>query len=132
MPRYILLFCFENLDSRDYHHESLNVVFPRFPNYFLPLPLVFLHVSSGLSAVSSGASPVSRRCFPCFLFRFCEVLIAQAATGAVLSKKLFLKTSQISQKKTLVFESLFNKVASFQAFRSETLLKRDSNTDVFL
>ena len=34
--------------------------------------------------------------------------------------------------KTPVWESLFNKVAGLQAFRSATLLKRDSNTDFFM
>ena len=33
---------------------------------------------------------------------------------------------------TPVLESLFNKAAGLQGFRSVTLLKRDSNTGVFL
>ena len=54
--------------------------------------------------------------------------IKEGATGGVLYKKLFLKISQISQENTQL-ESVFNKVAGLQA---ATLLKRDSNTGVFL
>ena len=37
LPRYILPFCFQNLNSRDYNVDSL-------PNCFLPFAMVFLHV----------------------------------------------------------------------------------------
>ena len=67
--RYILPFCFGNFKSCDYHGDSLNFMFPRFANCFLPFPLVFPHVSPGISTVSFGVSPVSTQCFPCFLFR---------------------------------------------------------------
>ena len=46
--------------------------------------------------------------------------------GRYFSKQVFLKTSQYSQE-TPVFEYLFEKVAGVA-----TLLKRDSNTGVFL
>ena len=59
LPRYILPFHFGNLDSCDFHGDSLNVVFPRFPYCFLPFPLVFPHISSGVSTVFSGISPIS-------------------------------------------------------------------------
>ena len=55
--KYILPFCFGNVNSRDYHGDSLNVMFHRFPNCFLPFPLVFPHVSLGVSTVSFGVSP---------------------------------------------------------------------------
>ena len=64
LPRYILSFCFGNLNSRDYHGDSLNVMFPRFPNCFLPFPLVFPHVSPSVFIFSIGVSSVS-------YFRFC-------------------------------------------------------------
>ena len=54
--------------------------------------------------------------------------IKEGATGGVLYKKLFLKISQILQENTLL-ESLSNKVAGLQA---ATLLKKDSNTGIFL
>ena len=44
-------------------------MFPGFPNYFLPFPPVFPHVSPGVSTVYFGVSPVSARCFPGFLFK---------------------------------------------------------------
>ena len=51
LPRYILSFCFGNLNSRDYHGVSLNVMFP---NSFLPFPLVFPHDFLGVFTVSFG------------------------------------------------------------------------------
>ena len=54
-----LLFCFGNLNSRDCHGDSLNVMFRQFSYCFLPFPLVFSHVSPGVSTVSVGVSPVS-------------------------------------------------------------------------
>ena len=47
---------------------TANIIFPRFPNCFLPFSLVFPYVSSGVLTVSSGVSTVSSQCFPCFLF----------------------------------------------------------------
>ena len=42
--RYILPFRFRYLNSGDYHGDSLNVMFTRFPNCFLPFPLMFFVV----------------------------------------------------------------------------------------
>ena len=53
LPRYIVSFCFENLNFRDYHGDSLNFMFLQFPNCFQPFPLVFPHVSPGVSTVFS-------------------------------------------------------------------------------
>ena len=50
LPRYILQFCFGNSNSRDF----LNVIFSRFHNCFLPFPLVFPHVSPGVSTARFG------------------------------------------------------------------------------
>ena len=43
-------FCF----LRDYYGDSLNVIFPQFPNHFLPflMVLVFLQFSLGVSPIS--------------------------------------------------------------------------------
>ena len=68
LPRYFLLFCFGILNACDYPGDFFNVMFPRFPNCFLLFPLMFPHVSPGVSAVSFVVSPVSLQCFPCFLF----------------------------------------------------------------
>ena len=68
--RYILPFWFWNLNSRDYHGDFLNVMFPQFPNCFLPFPLVFLHVFASVSTVSFGVSRVSLQCSPVSYFRF--------------------------------------------------------------
>ena len=59
LPRYILPFCFGNLNPRDYHGDSLSVMFPRFSNFFLPFPLVF-------SACFSRCFYGFLRCFSCF------------------------------------------------------------------
>ena len=53
---------------RDYYGDSLDVMFPQFPNHFLPFPMVFLHVSPSVSTILSGVSTVS----PVSYFRFCE------------------------------------------------------------
>ena len=68
LSRYILPFFFGNINSRDYDDDSLNVMFSRFLNCFLPVSLVFPHVSPGVSTVSFGVSAVSPQCFPCLLF----------------------------------------------------------------
>ena len=41
LRRYILPFCFGKVNSRNYHGDSLNVTFFRFPNCFLPFSPVF-------------------------------------------------------------------------------------------
>ena len=53
---------------RDYYGNSLNDMFPQFPNHFLPFPMVFPHVSLSVSTISSGVSTISPHCFPHFLF----------------------------------------------------------------
>ena len=62
-------FCF----LRDYYGDSLDVMFPQFPNHFLPFPMVFPHVSSSVSTISLGVSTVFRECFPVSYFRFCDI-----------------------------------------------------------
>ena len=55
--------------SHDYYGDSLDVMFPQFPNHSLPfLIMVFPHVSPGVPALSSSVSTVSPQCFPRFLF----------------------------------------------------------------
>ena len=73
--RHILRFCFRNLNYQGDSHQCtivrvilINAMFPLFPNCFLPFPLVFPHVSPGVSTVSFGVSPDSPQCLPCFLF----------------------------------------------------------------
>ena len=58
LPRYILPLRLGYVGSRDYHSDFLNVVFPQFPNCFLPFPLVFTNLSSSVSTVSVGVFPV--------------------------------------------------------------------------
>ena len=53
---------------RDYYGYYLDVMFPQFPNHFLPFPMVVLHVSRGVFAIPSGVFTVSSQCFPRFLF----------------------------------------------------------------
>ena len=53
---------------RDYYGDFLDVMFPQFPNHFLPFSMVFSHVSSSVSTISSGVSTVAPQCFPGFLF----------------------------------------------------------------
>ena len=53
---------------RDYYGYSLNVMFPQFPNHFLPFPMVVLHVSPGVFTIPSGVFTVSSQSFPRFLF----------------------------------------------------------------
>ena len=53
--RYILSFCFGNLNSRDYHGDSLNGMFPRFPT-----------VSPGVSACFAQCFYGFLRCFSFF------------------------------------------------------------------
>ena len=45
-------FCF----LHDYYGDSLNVMFPQFPNHFLPFPMLFPHVSHSVSTISLGVS----------------------------------------------------------------------------
>ena len=49
----------------------------------------------------------------------------------VLQNRCSYKLSKFHKKKPAV-ESLFNKFIGLQVFRSETLLKKDSNTGIFL
>ena len=72
--RYILPFCFGNLSSRDYHGDSLNVTFPRFPYCFPPFPLVFPHFSHVVSTVFP-------HCFPSFLFQI--LLLVKTKSNAM-------------------------------------------------
>ena len=74
LPRCILPFCFGNLNSRDYHGYSLNVMFPcfanvsyRFPWCFLMFPPVFLQFPSVFLLFPCSVSPVS-------YFRFCDFI----------------------------------------------------------
>ena len=53
---------------RDYYGYYLDVMFPQFPNHFLPFPMVVLHVSRGVFTIPSGVFTVSSQCFPRFLF----------------------------------------------------------------
>ena len=52
---------------RDYYGNFLDVIFPKFPNRYLPFPMVFPHVSPSVNMISVGVSTVSSQCFPCFL-----------------------------------------------------------------
>ena len=101
LPRYISPFGFRKLNSRGYHCDSLDVMFPRFPNCFLPFPLVFPHVSPNVSTVSFGISPVS-------YFRFCDL----HSCGYVLLTRLARKTT------SNITNSLFTLPWSWTLFHS--------------
>ena len=53
---------------RNFYGNSLDFMFPHFPNLFLPFSMVFPHISPGVSTISSGFSTVFPQCFPHFLF----------------------------------------------------------------
>ena len=76
--RYILPFCFGNLSSRDYHGDSLNVTFPRFPYCFPPFPL--------------GVSAFFSRCFYGFsaLFSLFPILDSAIGENEVECHEMFL------------------------------------------
>lgn len=52
LPRYTCRCVSGNINSHDYHSDSFHAMFPWFPNCFLRFPLVFRHVSLGVSTVS--------------------------------------------------------------------------------
>ena len=60
------------------------------------------------------------------------VFYQQKQPPEVFCKKVALKNFAIFTGKTIVLESLFNKVAGLQVSRPATLLKRVSNTGAFL
>ena len=78
MSRFLQFWCKSNTRGivknspfrflRDYYGDSLDVMFPQFPNHFLPFPMMFPHVSPSVSTISSGVSTVSPQCLPPFLF----------------------------------------------------------------
>ena len=51
-----------------YYGNSLNVMFPRFPNHFLSFSMVFPNVFPSVSTTFPGVSPVFSQFFVCFLF----------------------------------------------------------------
>ena len=51
---------------RDYYGDSLSLMFPQFPNHFLPFPMVFPYVSPSVCTISSDVATFSPRCFPLF------------------------------------------------------------------
>ena len=70
------------------HGDCHNVIFSRFPNYFLPLPLVFPHVSPSVSTVSFGVSSGSPQCllFPILDFTVITTIVLQCIKQARCSK----------------------------------------------
>ena len=100
-----------NVKSRDCHIDSLNVIFPRFPNCFLPILLVFPHVSSRCFFGFVW-------CFPCFLSVFLLCLIdftifiyIETLVNARKQARIFCKTFSIPSPFMLLLSFLlFNKV----------------------
>ena len=56
---------------RDYYGDSLDVLFPQFPNHFLPFPMLFLHVSPSVSTIFSVFLLFPLSVSPASYFRFC-------------------------------------------------------------
>ena len=83
LPRYTLPLCFGNLNSRDYHGDSLNAMFSWFPNYFLPFLLIFLRFPSVFLLFSRSVIPVS-------YCRFCNFLAPNLKNFLHLGKWSFL------------------------------------------
>ena len=71
---------------RDYYGDSLDIMFPEFPNHFLLFPMVFPLVSLSVSTIFSGVPTVSPPCFPGFHFRFCGIEIGMFIRN--LNKKM--------------------------------------------
>ena len=71
---------------RDYYRDFLNVMFPKFPNHFLPLPIVFPHVFPSLSTIFLSVSSVSTQ-----ILRKSTVFISQYLLQAsVIASGLWL------------------------------------------
>ena len=81
MLRFLQFFCKLNTNKivktflfhfvRDCYVNSLDVMFPKFPNLFLLFPMVFPHVSPSVSTISLGVSTVSPHVSPVSYFSFC-------------------------------------------------------------
>ena len=92
LRRYILPSCFGNLNSRACQGDSLNVMFPRFLNCFQPFPLVFPHVSPGVSTFPHSVFPVSYfRFFGCI-----SALHKSLCKGSVKNDFVCIETSETS------------------------------------
>ena len=78
----------------DYYGDSRDVMFPQFPNHFLPFPMLFTHLSPSVSTIFSGVSTVSPQCFPRFLFcdfvTKCYKSSLQNASGVLLQNTTVL------------------------------------------
>ena len=103
--RYILPFCLGNLSSCDYQGDSVNDMFARFPNYFLPFPLVVPHVCPGISTVSFVISPVSWHCFPSFLL---QIWWARKVFKD-LNKQMMHDTLKCLSRKSFYIKKVFHK-----------------------
>ena len=57
---------------RDYYCDTLNVMFPQFPNHLIPFLMVFRHVSPSVSTFSSGVLQFPLSVSSVSYFRFCE------------------------------------------------------------
>ena len=59
---------------RDYYGNSLDVMFPQFPNHFLPFPMVFPHVSPSVSIFPLVFLLFPLSVSPVSYFRFCDLI----------------------------------------------------------
>ena len=57
---------------RDYYCDTLNVMFPQFPNHLIPFLMVFRHVTPSVSTFSSGVLQFPLSVSSVSYFRFCE------------------------------------------------------------
>ena len=116
LPRYMLPFCFGNLNFRNYHGDSRNVMFPRFPNCFQPFPLVFPHVSPGFLLFPGTASIVS-------YFRFCGDIIPfglrikkNPGINMISSDFMNIRNSALNIAEKCLVETLLEETEKFVAF----------------
>ena len=76
---------------RDYYGDSLDVMFPQFPNHFLLFPMVFSHVSPRVFLLFPlSVSPVSYFRFCDFFFFFAEQLFSEHIPWARLQNSKYV------------------------------------------
>ena len=97
LPRYILPLRLGYVGSRDYHSDFLNVVFPQFPNCFLPFPLVFIKSFLQCFYSFSGCFSCLSQCFflGCFsLFPILDITLIVRTYGHKIAIGFWTEASE--------------------------------------